>query len=321
MKQLLQSLIVGATAVVAGAAIADVTLFDNEHYVGREFNINQMTPNLEPLGFNDRAQSAIVRDTSWEFCVDAGFNGSCTVLPPGRYPSLGALSSKLSSARPVGGVPGAVSSAGSPPATLPPIGTVTFYENENFGGRQFRLDQMIPNFAGRYNDRARSMVVESGSWEVCVDADFRGDCRIFIPGRYPTLAGLGARVSSVRPAYDAAYGTREWRDAPPGARHEGPAGRHASATLFSGPNFTGRSFPLTSEGASNFYGMFNDRASSLRVDRGYWIFCSDANFSGECRTFGPGEYPYLPAELNNRISSGRRISNDYPYAAAPNWRY
>ena len=66
--------------------------------------------------------------------------------------------------------------------------------------------------------------------------------------------------------------------------------------------------------------MFNDRASSLRVDRGYWIFCSDADFRGECRTFGPGEYPVLPPELDNRISSGRRISNDFPYSQNPNWR-
>ena len=87
-----------------------------------------------------------------------------------------------------------------------------------------------------------------------------------------------------------------------------------SATLFSGPNLSGRAFPLGGEGASNLDGLFNDRASSLRVERGYWIFCSDANFRGECLTFGPGEYPNLPSQLDNRISSGRRISNDYPYS-------
>jgi len=94
----------------------------------------------------------------------------------------------------------------------------------------------------------------------------------------------------------------------------------ASVTLFSEPNLAGRAFPVSSEGASNLDGMFNDRASSLRVDRGYWIFCSDANFRGECRTFGPGEYAVLPPGLDNRISSGRRISNDYPYSHAPIWR-
>ena len=49
------------------------------------------------------------------------------------------------------------------------------------------------------------------------------------------------------------------------------------------------------------------------------MFCSDANFQGECRTFGPGDYPTLPYELNNRISSGRRITADYPYRQNPSW--
>jgi len=71
---------------------------------------------------------------------------------------------------------------------------------------------------------------------------------------------------------------------------------------------------------SNFDGnSFNDRASSLRVERGYWMFCSDAGFRGTCRTFGPGDYPNLPPGLDNRISSGRRIHNEYPYNSSPNW--
>jgi hypothetical protein len=57
----------------------------------------------------------------------------------------------------------------------------------------------------------------------------------------------------------------------------------------------------------------------MRVERGYWMFCTDANFLGECRTFGPGDYPTLQW-FTNRISSGRRISNDYPYNALPQWR-
>ena len=46
---------------------------------------------------------------------------------------------------------------------------------------------------------------------------------------------------------------------------------------------------------------------------------ADSEFRGECRTFGPGEYANLPG-LNNVISSGRRISNYYPYADRPDWR-
>jgi len=314
MKRMVQYVFAGIAALVASAAMADVTFFETENFGGRQFTLDQTTPNFAGTGYNDRAQSAIVRDRSWEICVDAHFGGGCTVLPPGRYPSLGGYGGRVSSARPVLGPPAAMPPPPVqhvPPGTMAPIGSVTFYETESFGGRQFRIDQTVPNFGGRFNDRAQSAIVDGGSWEICVDADFHGDCRIFVPGRYPNLGGLGGRVSSARPAYEARY------EPGPGR----PPQRFGSAVLFSGPNFTGRAFPLGSEGASNLEGMFNDRASSLRVDRGYWIFCSDANFRGECRTFGPGEYPNLPPDLNNRISSGRRISNEYPYNAQPAWRH
>ena len=60
-------------------------------------------------------------------------------------------------------------------------------------------------------------------------------------------------------------------------------------------------------------------ASSLHVESGYWIFCSDSDFQGECRTFGPGDYASLPG-MNNVISSGRRIANAYPYDEKPDWQ-
>ncbi len=198
---------------------------------------------------------------------------------------------------------------------------VTFFELENFGGRQLVTDGTVPNFVDRgFNDRAMSAIVDGAPAEVCIDINFQGGCTILNPGRYPTLGELRHRISSVRPVAryeeqrgydrgnDRAYDDRD--------RGRGGEGRWASATLFSGPNMTGRSFTLGGQGAPNLQG-FNDRASSLVVERGYWIFCSEPGFGGECRTFGPGRYEQLPPDLDNRISSGRRIHNDYPYARNP----
>jgi hypothetical protein len=199
-------------------------------------------------------------------------------------------------------------------AVSPVHATVTFFEFENFGGRQMVTDGPVPNFVERgFNDRARSAIVDGPPVEVCMDINFYGGCTVLKPGRYPTLGELGQRISSVRPLR---------RDDYPDRRGEGRGdgrgeGRYASATLFSGPNMTGRSFTLGGQGAPNLQ-EFNDRASSLVVDRGYWIFCSEPGFGGECRTFGPGRYDRLPPDLDNRISSGRRITNDYPYARNPN---
>jgi hypothetical protein len=88
--------------------------------------------------------------------------------------------------------------------------------------------------------------------------------------------------------------------------------------LYEGPNFGGRTFQIDSNYVANLGNTgFNDRTSSVRIERGYWIFCSDANFQGQCRTLGPGDYAQLPAGLDNRISSARRISDEYPYSSAP----
>lgn len=194
---------------------------------------------------------------------------------------------------------------------------VTFYPGDNFAGREFTIDQTVSNFERTgFNDRARSAVVNGGQWEICVDAEFSGACQVLGPGRYPDLGGFAGRVSSARPVANAnMQGRGERRD------HRSRQGGGAHATLYEGRNLSGHSFDLGGGTMSNLdVTGFNDRASSLRVDSGYWVFCSDANFGGECRTFGPGSYATLPAGLNNMISSGRRISDDYPYSQSPNWQ-
>jgi hypothetical protein len=189
--------------------------------------------------------------------------------------------------------------------------SITFYTEDNYRGRQFTADQPVTNFARNgFNDRVNSAVVHEGRWEICVDSDFRGSCSVLAPGAYPNLGAYAGRISSVRPIDERYSGNRS-----------DDRGRHheARATLYEGPNLSGRAFPLNDMMRNLGTTGFNDRASSLRVESGYWIFCSDSEFRGECRTFGPGDYATLPG-LNNVISSGRRISNDYPYTDRPDWQ-
>jgi hypothetical protein len=92
--------------------------------------------------------------------------------------------------------------------------------------------------------------------------------------------------------------------------------------LYEAPNFNGRSLAIAGDFVGNLADRgFGNRASSMRVERGYWMFCSEPGFNGECRTFGPGDYPSLPWALDNRISSGRRIANEYPYGEEPVWSW
>ena len=189
--------------------------------------------------------------------------------------------------------------------------SITFYEGDNYRGRQFTADRPVTNFGNNgFNDGVHSAVVHEGRWEICVDADFNGGCGVLAPGAYPNLGAYAGRISSVRPI-DERYSSNRANDR---NRY-----REARATLYEGPNLSGRSYPLNDPMPNLGRTGFNDRASSLRVESGYWIFCSESEFRGECRTFGPGEYASLPG-LNNVISSGRRISNDYPYGDRPDWQ-
>jgi hypothetical protein len=106
----------------------------------------------------------------------------------------------------------------------------------------------------------------------------------------------------------------------PERRRDERRGRGIGAVLYSDPDFRGGRFAVQGDYMRNLADTgFNDRAQSLQVERGYWMFCSDADFQGTCRTFGPGDYRRLPRGLDNRISSGRRISENYPYQGRPNW--
>jgi hypothetical protein len=189
--------------------------------------------------------------------------------------------------------------------------SITFYQDDHFRGRQFTADRPVPNFArDGFNDRVHSAVVHEGRWEICVDADFGGSCGVLAPGAYPELGAYAGRINSVRPVDGRSSGQRG---------DERGRGRDARATLYEGPNLSGRSFSLDETMPNLGRSGFNDRASSLRVESGYWIFCSDSEYRGECRTFGPGDYASLPG-MNNVISSGRRISNAYPYQERPDWQ-
>ncbi|HZQ63115.1 MAG TPA: beta/gamma crystallin-related protein [Casimicrobiaceae bacterium] len=79
---------------------------------------------------------------------------------------------------------------------------VTFFEREGFRGRSFNTDRPVGNFERfGFNDRAASVIVDSGNWEVCEDARFSGRCVVLRPGRYSSLGDMGLKyqISSVRP--------------------------------------------------------------------------------------------------------------------------
>ena len=95
----------------------------------------------------------------------------------------------------------------------------------------------------------------------------------------------------------------------------------AQITFYEGENFRGRAFTADKE-VNNFErNGFNDRTSSIVVDRGRWQVCEDANFGGRCAVLRRGSYDSLSESgLGNSISSVRPVNNRRQYdneVAAP----
>jgi uncharacterized protein YcfJ len=94
----------------------------------------------------------------------------------------------------------------------------------------------------------------------------------------------------------------------------------AEVTFYEREDFKGRSFN-TEQQIENFKKVgFNDRASSVVVDRDWWQVCEDAQFGGRCVLLRPGKYASLgDMGLNNSVSSVRLMShipNNNPYLSS-----
>ncbi|GGY84271.1 beta/gamma crystallin-related protein [Pseudoduganella plicata] len=207
-------------------------------------------------------------------------------------------------------------------------GELTLFEHHGLRGNQVTLHGDAPNLRdGGFNDKASSLIVRSGTWEVCEHKDFGGYCALFRRGEYPDLERFNNNISSAREV----QGRRGWRDRdrdhygdgrrddrPDGWRegeeerigHEGWRGggerRGEAVQLFAGARFEGRTVDVDGDVRTLRDADFNDRAGSLVVRRGTWEVCEHADYGGQCVVFGPGRYPFLEG-MNDRISSLRRV--------------
>ena len=78
-------------------------------------------------------------------------------------------------------------------------------------------------------------------------------------------------------------------------------------TLYTDGDFQGRPLNVVIDlrqlGSLNF----NDRASSVVIEKGAWVLCTEEDFSGSCVTLEPGRYASLrELGLDDTITSVRR---------------
>lgn len=88
----------------------------------------------------------------------------------------------------------------------------------------------------------------------------------------------------------------------------------AQITFYEDKDFHGRAFTTKGKEADLRREGFNDRASSVIVDRDLWEVCEDPGYKGRCVLLREGSYDSLKRMgINNEISSARRVSKGDDY--------
>lgn len=175
-------------------ASGGLELYAGTNYSGQRKVVFGPVRDLKDIGFNDRVVSVRVpRGQVWEICVSADYD-DCRVVDR-DYPDLGEL-----------GVSRLVSSvrlrASSGRGGHPPSGAraaIVLYDRAGFAGQSMAIDRASGSL-GSFTNRAGSVEVFGGRWELCDQPDFRGHCT-FVTRSVTDLGTLGLRdrVVSVRP--------------------------------------------------------------------------------------------------------------------------
>jgi hypothetical protein len=169
-----------------------VELFSNTRFRGERRLITDAVSDLRRLGFNDDAESVRLDSSqSWEVCADANFR-SCRIVS-GDVADLDDIdmSERISSVRPV-------EDRGRPPSN-DGLERIVLFDDRQYRGRSFNVDDDMPNLSG-FGNRAESVQVFGGIWELCEETEFMGRC-VSVTANVVDLAALGLRnrVKSVRP--------------------------------------------------------------------------------------------------------------------------
>ena len=171
-----------------GRGPTGLELFSRTSFGGDRRVFTGPEPDLRRLGFNGTAQSLrIPPGQTWQVCSSPNFVNCLAVNTDWRDLNGLGMSRRISSVRPwqQGGT--AVSRF-----------SLVLFDDRSYRGRSFRVDANTPNLQG-FANRAQSVQVMGGSWELCERANFGGRC-VAVSGDLPDLSsiGLARRVASVR---------------------------------------------------------------------------------------------------------------------------
>lgn len=259
-----------------------ITVFRDRDFRGTAATYRYDIPDLADAGFNDQISSIrVAAGEQWEVCEHANYRGRCVVIS-GEEDDLrrNDWDNMISSLRRIrgGGYPGPGPRPGREPYII-------LHTDTNYRGNQMRYTDRTNNLFAM-NNRAESVTVGRGEWELCEGIGFGGRC-ITVSQSVPNLNSLGVRdkIRSVRPlGYD---------DPNPGGGY---------IVIFDQINFRG-----TPTNYNSVEESINKRARSITIGSGTWQICDGRNFTGRCETLSQSVSNLRSFNVNGTIRSVRPI--------------
>lgn len=88
-----------AASALPAAPTPPVELFTHAGFHGKAVPLHGDTHALHESGSARRIASLVVREGTWQVCSETGFEGTCRVYAPGRYPDLARVDNQVGSIR------------------------------------------------------------------------------------------------------------------------------------------------------------------------------------------------------------------------------
>ena len=268
---------------VRGMGGVGITVFRDRNFQGPAATYTYNVPNLARTGFNNMISSIRVGPNErWEICDLPNYGGQCVVVF-GQESDLrqNGWNDRISSVRRVQGGGG-----GIPPGPSP-SGSLVLFNSPNYRGQSATYNLATPNLYGA-NNRAQSVTVSGGEWELCQGVNFTGRC-IRLSRSTPNLANYGMRnrVSSVRPV---------------GYIPPPPSGGTGSIVLYSQKNYVGNQTAYERADPT-----IATPALSATVGAGTWLLCDGRSFTGRCITLNQSVWDLTNYNIGRTIRSIRPV--------------
>jgi len=198
-SNILRAAVAVATIVSANAYAAGITIYTQPDFTGQQHAFRGDAASLVSSGVQDQASSARIDSGDWQLCTLPNFAGDCMTLGPGEYSRLDArVFHKVESVRRVGGdernqrysrYSGYDQGAGA----------VELFAGTGFRGHVMDLDGDMPRLGRRGEGLGiSSLVVNDGTWQLCTEPGFRGECETYDRGHYRDIGRLNNQVGSIR---------------------------------------------------------------------------------------------------------------------------